>query len=100
MRVIVTVQAYDDLDPPGNVIWGFHVEEQVPTEVAADVDFAAVLRSERAPTDDELKAVEEANHRNSGVLLDKLVGHMDAARESVIGQAAAGLPSRGAGDPR
>lgn len=101
MRIQVTVQTYDDdLDPPGNVLWGFHVEEQVPMEVAAEVDFGAVLRGERAPTEDELRMVEEANHRNSGALLDRLLEHWEAARESIIRQAAAGLPSRGAGDPR
>lgn len=101
MRIQVTVQAYDDdLDPPGNVLWGYHVEEQVPTEVAANVDFAAVLRGERSPTEDELREVEEVNHRNSGTVLDKLMEHVEAARESVVRQAAAGLPDRGGGDPR
>ena len=95
MRVQITVQAFDDdLEPPGNVLWGMHVEEQVPTEVAANVDFGAVLRGERAPTDDELREVEEVNHRNSGTVLDVLLGHVDAARESVIRQASAGLPLR------
>jgi len=101
MRIQVTVQAFDDdLEAPGNVLWGFHVEEQVPTETAANVDFAAVLRGERAPTEDELKEVEEVNHRNPGTVLDLLLGHVDAARESVIRQASAGLPTRGGGDPR
>lgn len=101
MRVQVTVQAFDDdIEGPGSVVWGMHVEEQVPTEVAQDVDFGAVLRGERAPTNEELEEVAEVNRRNSGLLLDKLIGHVDAARESIIEQAAAGLPTRSAGDPR
>jgi hypothetical protein len=95
MRVQVTVQAFDDeLEGGGAVLWGYHVEEQVATEVA-EVDFWPVVRGEREPTQEELDLIESVNSQNAGKILDKLLGHVEAATASINDQAAAGLPRRG-----
>lgn len=99
MRIVVTAQAFDDLTEGSPVVWATHHEEQIPEDIA-DVDYGAVLRGDRAPTEDELAEVEKVTNQNSSRLLEALTYRIDEARESIVAQAAAGLPRRGeAGRP-
>jgi hypothetical protein len=93
MRIVVTAQAYDDLEDGSPVVWGYHHEEQIPQELA-DVDFGAVVRGDRGPTQEELDEVSKVGHQNSGALLEALTLRLEEARESIVSQAAAGLPDR------
>ncbi|MGH2937209.1 MAG: hypothetical protein ACRDPE_03700 [Solirubrobacterales bacterium] len=94
MRIVVTAQAFDDLEDGSPVVWGYHHEEQIPQEVASEVDFGAVLRGDRAPTREELESVERTSHQNSSAILEALTLRLEEARESIVSQAAAGLPDR------
>jgi hypothetical protein len=95
MRIEITVQAFDDLTEGSPVVWGYHHQEQIPQELTDGVDFGAVLRGERGFTEEENRLMDEIGHQNSSALLEEMMKRVDEARESIIRQAAAGLPRRG-----